>query len=156
MVAAAVEFRAWALENRAEFGLVFTNVDVSCIEELQMRSACGLLFSELLAQLWAKYQFPFPRPEELDPALAEILRNPMVPADLGDFPDELRGLIWVLEQAWARLYGTVTLEVYEHIDPRIVEQGHLFRSMIADQAGPLGLTEELPRLTGLATELMSG
>ncbi len=61
MVASAIAFRQWALANREEFSLVFTNLDVSCIEELNAESRTGLLFSELLFQVWAKYRFPVPR-----------------------------------------------------------------------------------------------
>ena len=155
MVASAVAFRQWALGNREEFSLVFTNLDVSCIEELQTESRTGLLFSELLFQVWARYQFPVPRLEELDPDLIEILRDPQVPADLTGVTDEMRPLIWLLERAWAALYGTVTLEVFGHIDPRIVERALLFRAMIEDQAVPLGLTEEIPRLRELIASLLA-
>ena len=154
MVASAVAFRQWALNNREEFSLVFTNLDVSCIEELQTESKTGLLFSELLFQVWARYQFPVPRLDELDPELVEILRDPLVPADLTGVPDDLRPLIWLLERAWAGLYGTVTLEVFGHIDPRIVEKALLFRAMIEDQAVPLGLTEEIPRMRELIGSLL--
>lgn len=155
LLAAAVEFRRWALENRQEFSVVFTNVDVDCIDNLQSSASTGMRFSELMFALWAERQFPIPRLEELDPGLAEILRDPMVPADLSAVPDELRGLVWVLERAWSRLYGTVTLEVFRHIDPRIVEQAHLFRAMIEDQAEPLGLAEDLPRLRPLVDGLLA-
>ncbi len=154
LIAAAVEFRRWALASRHEFGLVFTNVDVSCIEELHASASTGMTFSALLVRLWERYQFPIPSLDDLDPSLAEIMRDPLLPADLSEVPDGLRGLVWVLEQAWSRLYGTVTLEVFGHIDPRIVEQGHLFRSMVVDQSGPLGLTEEIPRLRVLLDELL--
>ncbi len=155
MVASAVAFRQWALNNREEFSLVFTNLDVSCIEELQAESKTGLLFSELLFQVWARYQFPVPRLDELDPELVEILRDPLVPADLTGVTDELRPLIWLLERAWAGLYGTVTLEVFGHIDPRIVEKALLFRAMIEDQARPLGLAEEIPRLRKLIGSILT-
>ena len=155
LVASAAAFRRWALHNREEFSLVFTNLDVSCIEELQAESKTGLLFSALLFELWERYRFPVPGLDELDPDLVEILRDPLVPADLTGVPDELRPLIWLLERAWARLYGTVTLEVFGHIDPRIVDRGLLFRAMLEDQAAPLGLTEELPRLQELVTSLLA-
>lgn len=155
MVASAVEFRQWALSHREEFSLVFTNLDVSCIEELQTESKTGLLFSELLFQVWARYQFPVPRLEDLDPDLVEILRDPLVPADLTGVPDEMRPLIWLLERAWAALYGTVTLEVYGHIDPRIVEHALLFRAMVEDQARPLGLTDEMPRLRKVIDSMLA-
>ncbi len=155
LIAAAVEFRQWALTNREEFALVFTNVDVDCIDELAGSASTGMKFSELLFTLWAARPFPVPRLEDLDPGLAAILEDPAVPADLSAVPDDVRGLIWVLERAWSRLYGTVTLEVFRHIDPRIVEQAHLFRAMIADQAEPLGLTEDLPRLSSLIDDLLA-
>ena len=44
--------------------------------------------------------------------------------------------------------------MFRHIDPRIVEQAHLFRAMIEDQARPLGLTEDLPRLQTLVDSLL--
>lgn len=154
LIAAAVEFRQWALGNRAEFALVFTNVDVDCLSDLTSSASTGMRFSELLFALWEKNHFPTPALGDLDPELAEILRDPQVPADLTNVPEELRGLVWVLQRAWSRLYGTVTLEVFGHIDPRMVEQGHLFRAMVTDQAGPLGLEPELPRLTTLLDELL--
>ena len=86
-VASAVAFRQWALRNREEFSLVFTNLDVSCIEELNAESSTGMLFSELLFQVWATYRFPVPRLADLDPALVEILHDPVVPADLSGVPE---------------------------------------------------------------------
>jgi len=155
LIAATVEFRQWALGNREEFALVFTNVDVDCIDDISSPGT-GMFFSAQLFALWEKYQFPIPTMADLGADLAEILRNPQVPADLTEVPEEMRGLVWVLERAWSRLYGTVTLEVFRHIDPRIVEQAHLFRAMIEDQAAPLGLTDELPRLRALIADLLAG
>src|SRR5690349_25060002 len=60
LVAAAVEFRQWALTNREEFALVFTNVDVECLDDLNDDSSTGVLFSELLFALWVEKQFPIP------------------------------------------------------------------------------------------------
>ena len=109
----------------------------------------------MLFELWVERQFPIPALADLDPGLAEILRDPQTPADTSAVPDELRGLIWVLERSWSRLYGTVTLEVFQHVDPRLVEHAYLFRAMIEDQAEPLGLTEDLDRLRGLIADLLS-
>jgi AcrR family transcriptional regulator len=154
LLAATVAFRRWALENRQEFALVFTNVDVECIYPVESSASTGMKFSELLFGVWAKTQFPIPQLEDLDRGLAAIMLDPEVPADVSAVPEEMRGLIWVLQRSWARLYGTVTLEVFRHIDPRIVEQGPLFRAMIEDQAGPLGLTDELPRMRRLLDSLL--
>src|SRR4051812_4558765 len=156
LIGACVGFRQWALAHRKEFALVFTNVDVECVKEHDAEASCGRVFSDLLFALWQARQFPVPSLDSLDPGLAEILRDPEVPADVDALPAELRGLIWLLQRGWSRLYGTVTLEVFGHIAPRVVAEGHLFRAMIEDQAEPLGLTGELPRLRGLIDSLLAG
>ncbi len=151
LIAGCVEFRQWALRHRKEFALVFTNVDVECLKEHD--DSCGMVFAGLLLALWEDYHFPVPSLGDLDPGLAEILRNPDAPVD-PNLPSDLEGLTWLLTQGWSRLYGTVTLEVFGHVDARLVEEGHLFRSMITDQAEPLGLVGELPRMLALITELL--
>ena len=152
LIAACVEFRQWALANRKEFALVFTNVDVECIKEHDQSS--GLVFAGLLLALWQERRFPVPALDDLDPGLAEILRTPDAPVDPAT-PSGLEGLTWLLVQGWSRLYGTVTLEVFGHVDARLVEEGHLFRSMIADQAVPLGLSDDLARLQPLIDSLLA-
>lgn len=151
LIAACVEFRQWALSNRKEFALVFANVDVECVKEYDGSS--GMVFSGLLLALWEAYRFPVPALSELDPGLARILEVPDAPLDPA-MKGDLAGLVWTLTQGWSRLYGTVTLEVFGHVDARLVAEGHLFRSMIADQAEPLGLAPELDRLQDLIGTLL--
>jgi AcrR family transcriptional regulator len=151
LIAACVAFRQWALAHRKEFALVFTNVDVECIKEHDESS--GLVFAGLLLALWQERRFPVPSLDDLDPGLAEILREPQAPVD-PHTPAGLEGLTWLLTQGWSRLYGTVTLEVFGHVDARLVEEGHLFRAMIEDQAVPLGLVDDLPRLRPLIDALL--
>lgn len=158
ITAAAVAFRRWALEHKEEFDVVFTNTDATpvCADgALQHDSASGALFTELLLQVWQKYQFPIVSLDDLDPALVEVLRDPAMPGDHSEIPDEFRGLIWTFMRSWAALYGTVTLEVFGHLDPRIIASGALFREMFEDQARMLGMTEELPRLRALTAELLA-
>ncbi|HEU0288007.1 MAG TPA: hypothetical protein VFR22_13250, partial [Nocardioidaceae bacterium] len=56
------------------------------------------------------------------------------------------GLQWVFLRTWSRLYGTVTLEVYEHVDATIVGSGALFRDMIAGLGRDLALGPQEVRL----------
>jgi AcrR family transcriptional regulator len=147
----AFAFRRWALTHREEFGLVFTNPitahhhDPDALPDVQT----GRVFTELLARVWEKYQFPVPAVEDLDPAVVAVLDDPMIPADLDDIPDSARGLIWVFIRSWVACYGTVTMEVFGHCDPRIIETGALFRDMITSQSAMLGIFDELPRLQPL-------
>ena len=104
-----------------------------------------MVFSGLLVALWEAYRFPVPVLADLEPGLAEILEVPDAPIDPA-MKGDLAGLVWTMTQGWSRLYGTVTLEVFGHVDARLVDAGYLFRSMIADQAEPLGLAPELARL----------
>jgi AcrR family transcriptional regulator len=155
LIAATVEFRRWALENREEFSLVFTNVDVECLDEVQPAASCGTTFAALILEVWDKYRFPIPDLDDLDPHLAEILRSPDGPAAAKGLPDDMRGLFWLLQRGWVTLYGTVALEVYRHVDARLVDQAVLFRAMIEDQVQPLGLTDDLPRLRPLLDSLLA-
>ncbi|KQY57185.1 TetR/AcrR family transcriptional regulator [Nocardioides sp. Root140] len=157
ITAAAVAFRRWALTARNEFSVVFANMDVAslCMDPtltettLTKASASGALFNDLLVQIWQKYDTPFPPLNELDDDLVQILRDPIMPDVPLEIPDEMRGLLWVFTQSWAALYGTVTLEVFGHLDPRMIESGVLFRQMFRTQATLLGLADELDRLEPL-------
>lgn len=156
LIAAAVAFRTWALAEKSEFHLVFTNPEVEQSELMQTQSASGLMFHELLFRVWEKYQFPFPATGTLEPGLLEILCQPLIPIDMTDVPEDMLGLIWLFMRSWVALYGVVTLEVYGHLDPRVIENGMMFRAMFEDQAKILGLTDELPRLRPLIDELLAG
>lgn len=149
IVCTSIAFRSWALAHRAEFGLVFANpVTAGSVghEAEIMEQQTGLVFTELLARLWKKYQFPIPAVEDLDPAVRDILDDPVIPARVDTIPPEAKGLLWLFIRSWAALYGTLTLEVFGHCDQRIIASGSLFRAMLEDQAALLGITHELPRL----------
>ncbi|HET8562082.1 MAG TPA: TetR/AcrR family transcriptional regulator [Marmoricola sp.] len=156
LTAAAVAFRQWALGNKDEFGLVFTNPDADLCTDLEMQAESGLVFTELLVKVHLGHHTPVPSLDELDPRLVEILRNPLIPADLDQLPDRMRGMVWTFMRSWAALYGTVTLEVFGHIDPRVVEQGHLFKAMVLEQCAILGLGDQLERVGDLLDDLLAG
>lgn len=155
IVCTAIAFRRWALSHREEFGLVFTNPVTAHggrnPEDIH-EERTGAVFTPLLVRLWERYRFPIPSPDELDPAVAATLDDPVMPGKVDDIPPEARGLLWVFTQSWMALYGTVTLEVYGHCDPRIIDSGALFRSMLTTQAELLGMVDELPRLQPMIEE----
>jgi AcrR family transcriptional regulator len=148
IICAAIAFRRWALANRDEFALVFAN-PMSTAEDhavVMSEEETGPVFSEMVWQLWLRYRFPLPDLATLDALVVDVIEDPVFPGKLDDLPDEARTLTWVLIQSWARLYGTVTLEVFGHCDPRVIESAALFRAMLAGQAELFGITQELPRL----------
>ena len=158
IISAAIAFRGWALGDKEEFALVFANpvTASSCDRRDEInQSPTGLLFTEIFGRLWMKYQFPVPDLADLEPAVADALLDPAIPADPSAFPEEARGLLWVFMRSWASLYGTVTLEVFGHLDPNIIASGAMFRAMLEDQAARLGITGELARLRPMILEEMS-
>ncbi|MGH8966358.1 MAG: TetR-like C-terminal domain-containing protein, partial [Actinomycetes bacterium] len=157
IIAAGIAFRRWALTGKEEFGLVFANPITALSLENRDEisgSKTGDFFSELLEKVFVKYQFPVPSVDELDPDVVKALREPFSAAIPCQFPDEVLGLGWVFMRSWASLYGTVTLEVFGHLDPYIIESGAMFRTMLEDQAEALGFGHELPRLRPLMVKEM--
>ncbi|MDQ4097794.1 MAG: WHG domain-containing protein [Actinomycetota bacterium] len=156
IIVAAIVFRRWALAHREEFGLVFANPLVAHADPEDLKEQkVGLVFTDLLIKLWRKYDFPVPALDQIDPAVVATFEDPHIPAKLENIPEHAKGLLWVFMQSWVALYGTVTLEVFGHCDPRVIESGALFRAMLAQQSEQLGISHELPRLLPLIEEQLS-
>jgi AcrR family transcriptional regulator len=169
IVAASAAFRFWALHNRVEFQMVFASGAAGQRDEdapqepteIQTLADClpedsgvhlfAAFFSEIFGRLWEKYRFPIPQDDDLDPQLLEILRMQVKPAEVTDgLGAPTPGMIWMFERAWARLYGTVTLEVFGHVHPGMVATGALFTATMLDIGADLGISGEWPRLQQVA------
>ncbi len=167
ILAASVAFRRWALRNPREFGLVFANpvtstgTDSQPTTEARTEGAAGTagagpesgpgmfgaVFSDMFIRIWQRYRFSLPSDDELDADVVEMLRDPQRSVQLPcEFPGYPLGLTWVFTRCWGRLYGTVTLEVFQHMEATIIRSGALFRAMLADNAADLALQDEWPRL----------
>lgn len=149
---AATEFRQWAHEWPREFGLVFANpvADAACVRREQLTLNCsGHLFTDQMKAIWDVHAFPVPAVEDLPPAAREAVLDPLIPARSDGIAREDRGLLWVYMQGWTQLYGVVTLEVFGHMDPRLVESGDLFVDTMLRFAPRMGLADELDRLEAL-------
>jgi AcrR family transcriptional regulator len=177
-VAATWAFRSWALANRAEFQLIFATpptpewielceataaVPMSaladCVPSETGMQQFGEFFAEIFGRLWARYRFPIPADDELDPVVLDVLRVQAAHklehgSDSTEGPGALgppsAGMVWMFERAWARLYGTVTLEVFGHLHPGFVRTGALFAATMRDIGRDLGLEQEWERLGDLA------
>lgn len=148
LVAAAVAFRRWALANPREFSLVFANpiADTACVRrELLTAATSGHYMNGLLLQVWEQHRFAHPELAELHPAVQEALEDPLIPIDVSLVPEGHRGMLWVFVQGWASLYGTVTLEVFGHLDPRMIESGALFAEIMRGWIPRLGMGDDRER-----------
>jgi AcrR family transcriptional regulator len=152
LVASTTEFRMWALGNPREFTLAFANpiADANCIRrELLTISNSGHLMTGQMRALWEANHHPIPSLDELPPAVRESVLDPLIPAKVDDLPTEDRGLVWLYQQGWTALYGVVALEVFGHMDPRVIESGEMFVHVVREFAPKLGLADDLDRLEGI-------
>lgn len=159
LLMSTTEFRQWALANPREFGLVFANpiADADCIRREQLTLATsGHLLTGQMRALWQHNHHPIPAVTDLPASVREAVTDPVIPAETeGLAPDE-RGLIWVYMQGWTQLYGVVALEVFGHMDPRIIESGEMFIDTIRNFVPRIGLTEDWPRLEAMVRARLAG
>jgi AcrR family transcriptional regulator len=166
IVAGVAAFRAWALGNREEFRLVFASPPTpeveanahlplmslgDCAPEEMGAREFGTFFADIFGRLWLKYRFPVPADDDLPEGVLAALIGDDVGVKLGAPPDGagtpvMPGMLWLFERAWARLYGTVTLEVFGHVHPALITTGALFEATVLDIGGDLGLADEWERL----------
>lgn len=110
-MAAAREFRKWALTHDREYALVFyTPLPGFDVEQDDFAAECsrrlGWTFLALFLELWKVAPFPIPDDDEIDPPLREqIIRYR---DGLGvDLP---LGTLLSFLRCWVRLQGSVSLE----------------------------------------------
>jgi AcrR family transcriptional regulator len=152
LVASTTEFRMWALANPREFTLAFANpiADAQCVRrELLTISNSGHLMTGQMRALWEHNHHPIPTLDELPPAVRESVLDPLIPAKVDDLAEEDRGLVWLYQQGWTALYGVVALEVFGHMDPRVIESGEMFVHVISEFAPKIGLADDAERLQAM-------
>ena len=155
LVASATEFRMWALANPREFGLVFANpvADAQCIRrEMLTQVASGQLMLGQMRALWEHNHHPVPRLEDLPETVRDAIEDPLIPAKVDDLAPEHKGLAWIYMQGWTVLYGVVALEVFGHMDPRVIESGEMYVEAIRGFAPRIGLEDDADRLVALIRE----
>jgi AcrR family transcriptional regulator len=160
LVASVTEFRMWALANPREFGLVFANpvADASCIrrEEMITLASSGRHMTGQMRALWEHNHHPIPALDDLPPSVREAVLDPVMPAKLDDLAPEDRGLAWLFMQGWTVLYGVVALEVFGHMDPRIIASGEMFIEAVRGFAPRIGLADDVDRLDRIMRARIAG
>lgn len=139
-LAAARVFRRWAMAHDREYALVFgTPLPGLDVDPDDFASECGRRFGwtflALFLELWQKSPFPVPADDEIDPGLRAQLRKYReglgVALPLGTLLTFLR--------CWVRLQGSVSLEVFGHLDFALDDPAPLFELMLRDMAVTLDL-----------------
>ena len=158
LAVSSFEFRQWALENPREFGLAFANpiANAGSVRREMLTLTCsGHHFTGLMHALWLRNHHPIPALDELPPSVREAVLEPLIPAKVDDIAVEDRGLVWVYMQGWTMLYGVVALEVFGHMDPRVIESGEMFIHVVRTFSPVIGLTDDLERLENLIRERLA-
>jgi AcrR family transcriptional regulator len=145
MVAACQEFRRWALNHQAEFGLLF-GVPLPGLDDgrYDVADECALQFAgtflTLFIELWNAAPFPVPEAADIDPGLREQLTG--YRDWLGtDIP---LGAVLTFLRCWTVLYGAVAMEVFGHMKFALQDAAPMFEFTLSDLAALIGLRYPLP------------
>ena len=153
LVTAAIAFRRWALANPDEFEIIFASHETAGYKEQAAKAAAyafSAMFSEIFLRVYRHYRFDLSEADALPAELIAGLEQARAEGTLPcDFPGEPIGLVWVFMRCWARVYGTVTLEVFGHIDEAMIDSGAMFAAMMDDNGRELNLGDDFDRLRAL-------
>lgn len=153
LVTAATAFRRWALDNPSEFEVIFASRETAGYKEQAAREgghAFATMFSEIFERVYHRYEFDLSAADELPAELIAGLEQARTEGTLPcEFPGEPIALAWIFMRCWARVYGTVTLEVFGHIDQAMIDSGAMFAAMMDDNGRELNLGDDFDRLRTL-------
>lgn len=135
------ELRRWALAHPREFGLLFAKPDAdadttpgTAAHDSVWRFGGVLL--DLMVRLWREGTIA--PPTGLDPAWTAQLEEVREHLDGEPVPLEV---IYVFVACWARLYGTVAVEVFGHLDFALTDPEPLFERTLDEILTALGATD---------------
>jgi AcrR family transcriptional regulator len=134
-LAVARGFRQWAKEHEREYALLFgTPLPGLEVKPEDFAAECGRRFGwtflALFVELWSKKPFPVPADDEIDPGLRDQLRR--YREGLGvSLP--LGTMLYFL-RCWVRLQGSVSLEVFGHLDFALDDPEPLFELMLQEMS----------------------
>ncbi|GLX23507.1 TetR/AcrR family transcriptional regulator [Streptomyces lavendulae] len=132
------ELRRWALAHPQEFALLFAKpvADADTAPGAPAHDPSwrfGGVVLDLMVQLWRRGGVQ--APTDLDPVWAAQLEE--VREHLAGEPVPLE-VIYVFVACWARLYGSVAVEVFGHLDFALTDPGPLFDRTVGEVLALLG------------------
>lgn len=118
LLAMCRRMRRWALDHKAEFGLMFASpplppgCETAAHEVHEAGHAFGQVFVEEMSAIWRQTRFPIPELETMPAGLADQLEV---------FSGHIEGALpaeatYVFLNCWIRLYGLLCMEVFQQLD----------------------------------------
>ena len=169
LAASATALRDWALRNKPEFKVVFTNplltsrarsgAIMDFASETEPEDGSKLFsdyFAGIFIRLTAQRLISVPPASELDSSLLDLIEHGTRPAErriMEALGLEGAGTFWLFKLAWARLYGVLILEVFELIEAPLIESGVLFTALMRENFESLGLVDSWDRLSTISREV---
>lgn len=169
LAASTTALRAWALSNKAEFKVVFTNplvnarprtgavMDLARTTEPEDGSK---LFSDYFAgifiRLTAQQLIVVPPDAELDDSFKQLIEQGTRPAErriVEALGLKGAGTFWLFKLAWARLYGVLVLEVFGLVETPLIESRVLFDTLMRENFESLGLRDSWDRLSAVSHDV---
>lgn len=169
LAASTTALRGWALTNKPEFKVVFTNplvtarprtgavMDFARTTEPEDGSK---LFSDYFAgifiRLTAQRLITVPPAADLDSSFRQLIEQGTRPAErriMEALGLEGAGTFWLFKLAWARLYGVLVLEVFGLIEAPLIESRALFDTLMRENFQSLGLVDSWDRLSAVSREV---
>ncbi len=156
LIAATQAFRTWAVEHRAEFGLIFGSPTPSPAAGVQASSTlpgspaasfsaiggAGIVI-DLFEQMWRQRPYAVPAPDDTSPALLE---------QLATYREATRTALpatalYIAMSTWLRILGLVSLEVFGHVPFASRDGAAFFSQQLREIIASLGETEQLASLS---------
>lgn len=172
LAASTTALRGWALSNKPEFKVVFTNplvtsrprtgavMDFARTTEPEDGSK---LFSDYFAgifiRLTAQKLIVVPPAAELDRSFRQLIEQGTRPAErriVEALGLKGAGTFWLFKLAWARLYGVLVLEVFGLIEAPLIESRALFDTLMRENFESLGLVDSWDRLSAVSRDVETG
>jgi AcrR family transcriptional regulator len=147
MLVVAREFRRWAVSHPPEFGLVFASPPATW--GTQERTPCqeagdqfGNVFATLFLQMWRAAPFSVPEVDHLAPGLEPTLAPYWTWLTHELAPGIPMGAVVRFLEGWVRIYGSVALETFGHLQWSMSDGEPLFEQTL------MGLAELVGRPDG--------
>jgi AcrR family transcriptional regulator len=133
LAAMARAFRLWSIQHPVEFALMFGTpvpgmaaFTEDCVDENHPGARFGALFMRPFLDLWHRAPFRTPPRELMERQLGRSL-EPLRQSH-GDVPIEVA---YMFLSSWIRLYGLVSMEVFNHLRWAVTEPEALFETELA-------------------------